>query len=395
MSIANLFKVGNAFPFPWPKTNNFYSPKSFDLMKELFNKNKDDWLVSEKYHGCNSCITSNGFFCSRNKVAFESKQKEQEDKLLKSKLNIHGLPPTHIWPLFDKVKYLKEQLKPWLPKKEVEVLLFGEFIVEGTATCPHDIYNYQLSSRARPGHFYAFGLGFLVADYCQGDFDTFEEMFGQKVVSYISQDENKEPYFICPMNDMLRDYITDECDIPSIPILYKDSLKNILKNKDLIENLENRDCEGFIFHNSDSLLFKWKHPEERPNDYQLENIALLEKTFSEYPEIVESLLIVSESVNDYVESFNEKDIHTFLETLVNLNHFKMKNDLNCSYSCSSEKAEEAFLRRWKCHLYNYFADYLSEENRLKLGNKISMQVESIVKDRIKKFIKNAKPVVYQ
>jgi hypothetical protein len=356
-------------------------------MKEAFKKN-DTWIITEKLHGCNSTFTSDGFFCSRTQVL------EKKDSLTKCKFQ--GLSSTKVQHVYEQTLKLKNSLQEFLPEgKETTVLLYGEFMVEGTATCRLDIYNYQ-EKEYWPGHFQAFGIGFVVENYKKGDLEKFENHFEQKLIqlevkeeSIKSMDNDPEFYFVCPLNEMLQELLFENLEINTIPILMVANLKFILNSPTLKKDLFLRKCEGFVLHNSDSVLFKWKHPEQQLNEYNIQQMEKLKSTFSDHLSFVDPLIESYTSIKNYVSSYDKEKIEYFLDALFDLYQFRMKKDWQ--YSVLYDTEYEMFLRRWKIHFQNFFIDYLTQEHDLMLDQKIKFELEEFINKKLSVFVKNFVP----
>jgi len=140
------------FLYPWPKTQAIISGESFLLLKQLLEKNPL-CLVSEKLDGCNFCVSSDGYTASRHNIVAH----KPDDLSLQSfnKTSLENLK--HVY-----AKGLNETIAAILrlPKENCETLIYGEFMLKGTAQTPYDIFNYR-EREIRTGEFYAFGIGFV------------------------------------------------------------------------------------------------------------------------------------------------------------------------------------------------------------------------------------------
>jgi len=140
------------FLYPWPRTQAIISGDSFLLLKQLLDKNPL-CLVSEKLDGCNFCVSSDGYVASRYNIVAQC----PDDLIFNSfnKTSLENLKHVYAKGLNETIAEILQ-----LPKENCETLIYGEFMLSGTAQTPYDVYNYR-NRDIRTGEFYAFGIGFV------------------------------------------------------------------------------------------------------------------------------------------------------------------------------------------------------------------------------------------
>ena len=114
---------------PWPKINHFYVANS--LLNHLNAGTKA--CVMEKLDGSNLLITSDGRLYSRRVLVM---QQPTEKKLKHKKFST--LSMEQLWQPMLQCRKLKETVAAWFDV-EVEVLVYGEFILEWTSAGKEDV----------------------------------------------------------------------------------------------------------------------------------------------------------------------------------------------------------------------------------------------------------------
>jgi hypothetical protein len=134
--MANSFQIGSAHPYPWPKTIGFHTLNTTDdIIQHL--KNNKIWTVSEKLDGCNLCLSTQGWIASRNIIVSNRES---------PKLVYQGVQLNKVHEIFLKMDKLKILLqKHLISNVNFDVMVYGELILQGTATTKHDIFNYKES----------------------------------------------------------------------------------------------------------------------------------------------------------------------------------------------------------------------------------------------------------
>ena len=146
-----IIEVGDTLQNQWPEIQSVYLAK--ETMINLLKANPIA-LISEKLDGSNLSLSSKGVVASRRKVILVEPTPEQLDKT-----KFAGQSLSSIRPLLGNVKAMKQVLfKPWFPMLNFEVIVYGEWLQDGTASSKEDKFNYQKRSLQR-GEFYGFGLG--------------------------------------------------------------------------------------------------------------------------------------------------------------------------------------------------------------------------------------------
>jgi len=140
---------GSVFTKQWPEIKHVFQSDNLVL---YLSKNIPG-VVSEKLDGSNLAVTSSGLICSRRNILLKNPSKEQLDKFKFSGVNFSKLVG-----IFEKVTALKSHFQTIFPFLDFEVILYGELIQKGTATCKEDKFNYR-SRGIDQGELHIFGSG--------------------------------------------------------------------------------------------------------------------------------------------------------------------------------------------------------------------------------------------
>lgn len=253
--------VGNDIPYKWPKINGVMT---YNKEEELMNyiKENEYWIVTEKLHGYNCSVSSNGWIGSRNKIIGL-----KNDPDLSSK-KFQGLSLEHVASIFPKLdKFYEKIQKDFYPKTKFELVLYGELMGSGTATSNLDIYNYRKKGY-KIGHMYVFGLALIFKEK-----NYFSPMF------YLGNVFKNENVYIIPIDRYIQTLLIS-CDIDSVQVWQPQLLQNIFTHPYYVTQLMEQMSEGFVLsHIWGKGIIKWKYP-TRTSDFQdrslkkMENIAL-------------------------------------------------------------------------------------------------------------------------
>lgn len=233
-------KCGEEHPYPWPKIKSVFSPSDkIDFMAMV--EENPECCISEKLDGSNLCVADQWIASRRIVIARKS------DNLFNKTFNNMSLA----W--FQSFYAKFEKLRVWMQRQvgaDAELLLFGEFILNGTASCKSDIYNYKRKCY-KPGQFYVFGLGVAM--------DTKPEspLFASHMAL---TNKNGKPYYIVPLNLALEELL-DEFDIDHVTILDTDNFVCLLGNATEGAHLMERECEGYVISRGADM-WKWKYIED-------------------------------------------------------------------------------------------------------------------------------------
>ena len=306
--------IGTSHNFPWPKINGALSAKSSKFMRKAITDNQK-WFVSGKIDGCNVSVSSKGWVASRNQIIEHLKQCHVREfgqrKTLKTTTE-------KLRPLFDKIYDLNRKYLVNLGMdltQEDEMILYGEFVLPGTSSSPHDVYNNKLNG-FKVGQLYVFGMGFVFKD----QEDTEKQMLQLRkhfdnVQLYDSADGKKD-YFIVPINQKQKPWFRD-IGIDTVDFYPADTFVNIFtkKNKgNFISKLESRLLEGYVLHDSTSQMMKWKYQFER-SDYHDALVEAFKKEWIENDDqvkVIQSLEHLYKYSDNIVTAIEQDHLEEFL-----------------------------------------------------------------------------------
>jgi hypothetical protein len=269
--------IGSLLNFPWLKIKGVLSSLSTQQIRNAINENKE-WFVAEKLDGCNVSASSAGWIATRKQIAGHLIQEKQFGKR-----KIQNVTMEKLRPIFDKIFTLGDDLNRDydlgldLTKKD-QLILYGEYILPGTATTEHDIYDNKRNG-FKVGQMYVFGVGFVFENQQNSENKAKLQKFFPNVIEMRSQDEELK-YFLCPINRKNRNLFL-KSNIDLVPFQNTEKFVNLLtrRNKaNLIDQLDNRKLEGFVLHDSTNQIFKWKYQVETTDYYD----ALVEAILKEW-----------------------------------------------------------------------------------------------------------------
>ena len=214
----DLRSVNMSFPYRYPKTHNVFSRFSLEQVKTLIAENPT-FFVTEKLDGCSLAISSKKYVASRDLIL--SSKKDLKDQAFQ------GVGLRNVQPMFQKIDHLKELLNSYclLDRSENdEILIYSEFILPGTSTCKHDIYNY-IQNKIQLGKCYAYAVGFVF----DNSNDSANKAMLKRYFPNVVQLENEEGkvYFLSLINQTNRRFFTD-CNIDLVPMYPPEKFVNIL-----------------------------------------------------------------------------------------------------------------------------------------------------------------------
>ena len=248
--MSGSFNIGAPHPFSWPKINGFHTISSAQEMVNHLKANKV-WNVTEKLDGSNVCLSTQGWMSSRNQII----STRDTPKLVFQGVHLKNIPS-----LFSKLDTFKDLLqKHFFKGKELEVLLYGELILQGTGMTKYDLYHYR-ERKLLPGEIYCFAIGLVLPEGTDLPL-VFENGFphqGQHQLCHI-----------IPMSFYLSKLL--QCaHIDHIPLLFSGALSDLVENQYLVERIFHRKVEGFILSGAKGEGFiKWKYIEDPTNEYNL------------------------------------------------------------------------------------------------------------------------------
>lgn len=316
--------VGSKFKFPFPSVNSILNASSVEPLITAINENKK-WSISQKLHGCNVAVSSQLYVASRRFVIANAFQENHLSDFTFQKTSLE-----HLHPLLKKIEHLhtilKNECELEVDFSKDELLIYGEFIVPGTASSKHDVYNYK-GQNFKTGHLYAFAVGFVFENQAKSDL---QEVELRKAFSNVFRLENEEKktYFICMINPGNKKLLL-HANIDTVEFLKDDLFKNLLVNKKNLAMLENRSLEGFVLHH-DSFIFKWKYL-KNTSDY---HDALLRSFENEIfwdqnqRDVVLSLKTLYNYSNVYLNELDKEAFNKMLKEFVSEELGNFENDLD-------------------------------------------------------------------
>ena len=308
--------VGSNFKYYWPKVFGLFSSSSTVQLKTAIKEN-ETWNISKKLDGSNMAVSSAGYVASRNSILANL---AQTNKLESIKFQ-GALTLQNVKPLFQKIYNLVDLLNTTchlnLDMEEDEIILYGEFMHQGTASTRLDIYDYS-KSKHLPGHFFAFGLGFVFKQQnslIKERVKMLNEHFSNVMV--MTNPSFEKEYYICPIN-LDNKYLFDACNIATVDFLKSEKFNSLLANENYIQDLLNRQVEGFVLHDHTGKMFKWKYQVE-PSNFLSNYLGHLKGTFKEEEEkkvvsTLEQIYTISKFyINDVEQTKLETEIVKFIE----------------------------------------------------------------------------------
>lgn len=269
-----MMQIGQQLNFPWPHIDGFYNTKATDKIIESLKKN-DFYHISEKFDGSNVCVSSQGWISGRKTVF------ALEDTLKKTKFQ--AVDCKYVVPVIDKLKQFKAHLLKTFDleeKKNDDIFLYGEFMLNGTSNSKIDRYEYK-DGGIYPGDYFVFGIGFYFSDLNNDsvNIDLKEKITNQfNNLSEQKTLDEKNKFYISMVN-FENKFLFKEFDLQTVRCFQGTTLSNLLLEKDyflfgdydkkstseyFIEAIEKRKVEGWILHNRDATdVIKWKYVTEK------------------------------------------------------------------------------------------------------------------------------------
>ncbi|EFX63523.1 hypothetical protein DAPPUDRAFT_119140 [Daphnia pulex] len=231
-----MAKINEEFKYQWSKTIGFFTHGKDHIISELINKN-GMYYVSEKLDGSNMAVSTEGYIASRHKIIATT------DQVTK----FQSLSLEHVIPLFDAVNELHSQLKTiFFPHYNFKVIVYGEFMPNGTASSKYDIYNY-VERGYQPGRFYAFGIGLVFDAITENVKADVERIFRQ---AFLHCSTKQEAFYLAPIDWFLTGLFY-KIGIDCVRLHSEQPLQNILARSDLMNPFLQRQLEGYIFTSVD------------------------------------------------------------------------------------------------------------------------------------------------
>jgi len=376
--------IGSNLNFPWLKINGVLSSLSTLKIRKAIDENKE-WFVSEKLDGCNVSASSAGWIASRKKIAGHLIQEKPFGRR-----KIQNVPMGKLRPVFDKIFTLGDDFNRDynfgldLTKKD-QLILYGEYILSGTATTKHDIYENKRNG-LKVGQMYVFGVGFVFENQQNSENKLKLQKLFPNVIERVSLDEELT-YFLCPINRKNRELFL-KAKIDLVPFQNTEKLVSLLtrRNKaNLIDQLESRKLEGFVLHDSTNQIFKWKYQVETNDHYD----ALVKTILKEWRanenevKVANALAWLYNQSRDYVTQLDLPLFETYLNDFME----EHKKTLRNAIINSREEKDLKFTKLCWC---NYavaviFYQIRQKSSKYAFDKRISMEYESLIKKKIDDF----------
>ena len=226
-----MVQINDVFQYQWSKTVGFFTHNKDDVISKHVNNN-DLWYISEKLDGSNMAVSSDGYIASRHRIIADC------DTIKK----FQGFSLEHILPLFEKVNDLQEHLKiAFFSKFNFKVILYGEFMQEGTANSKFDFYNY-VQRGYDPGHLYAFGIALIFDEITQDVKSTVQRIFKQ---AFIHSSTENTKFYLVPMDWFLTGLFY-KFNIECVRLHSVQELQNVFARPDIMMPVLERQVEGYI-----------------------------------------------------------------------------------------------------------------------------------------------------
>ena len=212
--------------------------------------------VSEKLDGSNICVSTDNFVASRRKLIAQTHVDNLASKRFcnQSLASLNGV--------LDNAVCLKNLLKNSYfsePKLDFDVLLYGEWIQEGTASSRVDKFHYH-PRKIEAGQMYTFGLGIV--------FKTILTESQKQIVetqlsalnwwfNFCEKDSKNQTVVQIFLNQSLF-AVLNHLKIQTVPFLGEHQFLQAINNEFFVETLVEQKCKGFILTSQNTEILKWK-----------------------------------------------------------------------------------------------------------------------------------------
>lgn len=258
--------VGSVFTKQWPEMRHFFQSENLEEYLET----GVTGFVSEKLDGSNLAVTSRGVVSSRRNILMKEPSKADLEKF-----KFSGVTLSKLVKVPEKLRALEKHFQGLFPFLDVEVVVYGELIQKGTATCKEDKFNYRPRG-IEQGEFHIFGAGVAFDEKLgSSQIEKAKQHLDGKGYSVIAHenDLSEKLHFVLLMNEKLAD------------LLQAHGFKDVVKHEKmkLVEvlstyrdKLMNNAIEGVVINFGVEIL-KWKGLDESYPDMYMDQINALEK----------------------------------------------------------------------------------------------------------------------
>jgi len=389
--VALITLIGSSLNWMWPKIKGVFSSLSTVEIRKAINENQE-WFVTEKLDGCNVAVSSSGWVASRNQIVAHIAQEVDFAARKIQNISVQGLEG-----LFNKIWKLAHNLNQDcglnldLTRKD-QLILYGEFILPGTANSKHDIYDNKRNG-FKIGQLYVFGIGFVFDDLTASNIEHYHSMLKKYFSNVMIQEtfDGKSKFFICPVNQKNKKWLSD-CNINLVPFFngktekFVDLLTRRNKNN-LIEKLESRKMEGFVLHDATNQMFKWKYQFET-SDYSDALFMSLKKEWNANENEIKVVTALFDLYNYSKEYVTVLDLEAFENTLKEFYSKHKKNFKDQLVTALTTQpanfSVSFFIEGWKNHAEGNIFYHLMPESKFVFDKRIKMEYSSL----ILKFLQN-------
>ena len=254
-----IIEAGDTFLNQWPEIQSVYLAK--ETMINLLKTNPIT-LISEKLDGSNLSVSSKGIVASRRKVIAVEPSAEALDKT-----KFAGESLGSIKPMLENVKAIKKVVfKPWFPLQNFEVIIYGEWLQEGTASTKEDKFNYQERNLSK-GQFYGFGLGLHFENAANASDKDLKNVV-QILKKHKFSAKINGNFIIVFLNGELKKLL-ERFEILVVPVLHTLPFTKVFGK--FAEDLLDQKVEGYILTiPSLAQILKWKNPCEESDPRRVE-----------------------------------------------------------------------------------------------------------------------------
>lgn len=227
-------------------------------------------FVAEKLDGSNLAVTSRGVVSSRRNILLKEPSKEELEKF-----KFSGVTMSKLVGAFDKLATLEKHFQGLFPFLDVEVVVYGELIQKGTATCKEDKFHYRPRG-IEQGEFHIFGAGVSFEEKLNSSqIEKAKQHLkgnGYSVISH-ENDLTEKLHLVLLMNEKLSELLrahgfTDVVKHEKMKLLEALSMYR--------DKLMNNAIEGVVINFGEEIL-KWKGLDESYPDMFMDQINALEK----------------------------------------------------------------------------------------------------------------------
>ena len=392
-------KIGQELAYPWPHIDGFYNTKATEKIIKSLEKN-EFYHISEKFDGSNICLSSQGWVSGRKNVF-------AVEEILET-TNFQGVKCERLIQVLSNLKKWKNS--DFETQKIDEILLYGEFILNGTSNSKFDRFKYKKDG-FYPGDFLIFAIGFVFND--DDDDNDLKENLKEKIKSDFNNlleckqlDESKT-FYVSLVNFENRELFTKQ-QFQTVRCFQGNLLSNLLveekyfifgensaevSSRYFIDGIENREVEGWVLHNRDaSDIIKWKFVTEK-NAYIDEHMQKLQDNFiGDYDDQVQHMMLQYlcnhyDNCDHYINvlekifftSFYDRNIKKLKKGMeFYIDQFKtdLKHlDSNVEFMVHNETI--AFYREFKTELLNF------NPGKKFLDNAVKLEIKKLIFVRLK------------